>query len=94
MRSTSVKVSVATTVLAIVLTAVPAEARQRRNEPSARDWNAARVVQMIRAAMGRTFGTIAQALPTIPIPGTPTASPSETELLSTDSAEPTNERKK
>ena len=68
MRSTSVKVSVSTAVIVVLLSAAPLEAQRRT--PARRESQVSRVVHLIRQAMSRTFGTIAQALPTIPIPFT------------------------
>lgn len=70
MRSTSVKVSVSTALVVVLLSAVPAQAAPR-TAPGRRDTQPQRVVQLIRQAMARTFGVIAQALPTIPIPAAP-----------------------
>lgn len=69
MRSTSVKVSVSTAIVVVLLSAVPAEAANR-TAPRGRE-QSQRVVQLIRQAIARSFGVIAQALPTIPIPGAP-----------------------
>lgn len=93
MRSTSVKVSVSTALVVLVLSAVPVEARQQRvNTPAARESQSVRVVRMIREAMARTFGTIAQALPTIPIPG-PTATINDEERLASQPVLPVDDEK-
>jgi hypothetical protein len=69
MRSTSVKVSVSTAIVVVLLAAAPAEAARRT--PDRREQQSPRIVHLVRQALARTFGVIAQALPTIPIPGAP-----------------------
>ena len=93
MRHTSVKVSVSTILLIVLLAAVPAEARQQRSSsPEVRESQAIRIVKMIRQAMARTFGPIAQALPTIPIPAP--SNPTEEERTASPTPLPVDEYQK
>lgn len=70
MRSTSVKVSVSTAIIVALLAAAPAEgARRSTPRDTHEEMRAVRIIELIREAVSRTFGAIAQALPTIPIPG-------------------------
>ena len=68
MRSTTVKATVTFSLVAILITAVPAEAQGRNTNREPALSQVTRIVQIIRAAAARTFGPIANALPTIPIP--------------------------
>ena len=85
MRTTSVKITLATTVLTALIIATPLEAKGRSTAPAPRESQSMRIVRLMREALARTFGPIAQARPTIPIPIQGEPSDEET-ALTTDSA--------
>ena len=84
MRTKSVKITLATTVLTALIIATPLEAKGRTTAPTPRESQSMRVVRLMREAIARVFGPIADARPTIPIPG-PVDDPADTEPLTTES---------
>jgi hypothetical protein len=69
MRTSSVKITLASTILTVLLIATPLEAQRRSTTaPAPRESQSMRIVRLMREAIARTFGPIAQARPTIPIP--------------------------
>jgi hypothetical protein len=84
MRTSSVKNTLASAILASLIIATPLEAKGRNTAPAPRESQSARIVRVMREVIARTFGPIAQARPTIPIP-IQGEEPADTETSTTES---------